>query len=73
MANSLNPVAIVIPCHRVIGASLQLTGYAGGMVRKQWLLVHEGVSLEPAATCKDRRQISKRLDRHNLTTTTEIK
>ncbi|PSB55152.1 methylated-DNA--[protein]-cysteine S-methyltransferase [Chamaesiphon polymorphus] len=72
MANSLNPVAIVIPCHRVIGASLQLTGYAGGLVRKQWLLAHEGVSLSPAAIDKDRERISKRLDRQNLTTTNKI-
>lgn len=42
-ANSLNPVAIIVPCHRVIGASSSLTGYAGGLERKQWLLHHEGV------------------------------
>lgn len=41
-ANSLNPVAIVVPCHRVIGASKSLTGYAGGLERKRWLLSHEG-------------------------------
>lgn len=40
-ANSLNPVGIVLPCHRVIGSSGALTGYAGGMYRKQWLLDHE--------------------------------
>jgi methylated-DNA-[protein]-cysteine S-methyltransferase len=40
-ANSLNPVAIIVPCHRVIGASSALTGYAGGLERKQWLLAHE--------------------------------
>lgn len=45
MANSQNPVAIVLPCHRVIGANGQLTGYAGGLARKQWLLQHEGVKL----------------------------
>jgi methylated-DNA-[protein]-cysteine S-methyltransferase len=43
MANSLNPIGIIIPCHRVIGANAQLTGYAGGLERKQWLLQHEGV------------------------------
>jgi methylated-DNA-[protein]-cysteine S-methyltransferase len=43
MANSLNPIGIVVPCHRVIGANAQLTGYAGGLERKQWLLQHEGV------------------------------
>ncbi|MCC5825454.1 methylated-DNA--[protein]-cysteine S-methyltransferase [Alkalimonas sp.] len=41
MANSRNPVAIVIPCHRVIGANGQLTGYAGGLDKKAWLLQHE--------------------------------
>ena len=42
LANSQNPVAIIVPCHRVIGASAQLTGYAGGLERKEWLLRHEG-------------------------------
>ena len=41
-ANSQNPIAIIVPCHRVIGASSALTGYAGGLDRKQWLLGHEG-------------------------------
>lgn len=40
-ANGRNPLAIVVPCHRVIGGSGALTGYAGGMVAKQWLLEHE--------------------------------
>lgn len=42
LANSKNPIAIIIPCHRVIGESGKLTGYAGGLWRKQWLLEHEG-------------------------------
>jgi methylated-DNA-[protein]-cysteine S-methyltransferase len=42
MANALNPIAIIVPCHRVIGANRKLTGYAGGLDRKQWLLRHEG-------------------------------
>lgn len=46
MANSLNPVSIVLPCHRVIGASGKLTGYAGGLDRKFWLLKHEGYNLK---------------------------
>ena len=44
MANSKNPIGIVIPCHRVIGANGTLTGYAGGLERKRWLLAHEQVS-----------------------------
>jgi O-6-methylguanine DNA methyltransferase len=43
-ANGRNPIAIVVPCHRVIGADGSLTGYAGGTWRKRWLLTHEGVS-----------------------------
>jgi len=42
MANGRNPIAIIIPCHRVIGADGSLTGYGGGMERKRWLLTHEG-------------------------------
>jgi methylated-DNA-[protein]-cysteine S-methyltransferase len=41
VANSKNPVAIVLPCHRVIGADGSLTGYAGGIDKKKWLLDHE--------------------------------
>ncbi|MEZ5351494.1 MAG: methylated-DNA--[protein]-cysteine S-methyltransferase [Bryobacteraceae bacterium] len=44
-ANSQNPVAIIQPCHRVIGANGTLTGYAGGLHRKHWLLRHEGALL----------------------------
>ncbi|PKY09578.1 cysteine methyltransferase [Acidithiobacillus marinus] len=44
-ANSRNPIGIVVPCHRVIGANGTLTGYAGGVERKRWLLAHEGVDL----------------------------
>jgi methylated-DNA-[protein]-cysteine S-methyltransferase len=40
-ANHRNPVSIVIPCHRVIGADGQLVGYGGGLWRKKWLLAHE--------------------------------
>jgi len=40
-ANGANPVAIVVPCHRVIGANGSLTGYGGGLERKRWLLAHE--------------------------------
>ncbi len=41
LANGRNPLGIVVPCHRVIGATGALTGYGGGMARKQWLLSHE--------------------------------
>ena len=41
MANNRNPVAIIVPCHRVIGANGNLVGYAGGLDMKQWLLDHE--------------------------------
>jgi methylated-DNA-[protein]-cysteine S-methyltransferase len=44
LANARNPVGIVLPCHRVIGADGSLTGYAGGIDRKRWLLSHEQVS-----------------------------
>lgn len=46
MANGRNPIAIVVPCHRVIGAGGSLTGYGGGVDRKRWLLVHEGALLD---------------------------
>jgi methylated-DNA-[protein]-cysteine S-methyltransferase len=42
LANGANPVAVVVPCHRVIGKAGALTGYAGGVERKRWLLAHEG-------------------------------
>lgn len=42
LANGANPVGIIVPCHRVIGANGALTGYAGGGERKRWLLAHEG-------------------------------
>jgi len=42
-ANGANPLSLVAPCHRVIGMSGALTGYAGGIERKRWLLAHEGV------------------------------
>lgn len=45
LANGSNPIALVVPCHRVIGADASLTGYGGGIERKRWLLEHEGVDL----------------------------
>ena len=40
LANGRNPLPIIVPCHRVIGANGTLTGYGGGIERKQWLLTH---------------------------------
>lgn len=47
-ANATNPIGIIVPCHRVIGSNGTLTGYAGGLPTKQWLLEHEGVQLKAA-------------------------
>jgi methylated-DNA-[protein]-cysteine S-methyltransferase len=47
-ANGSNPISVVVPCHRVIGANGSLTGYGGGLERKQWLLRHEGVVVKVA-------------------------
>ncbi|HUY28890.1 MAG TPA: methylated-DNA--[protein]-cysteine S-methyltransferase [Candidatus Binataceae bacterium] len=55
MANGANPVAIVVPCHRVIGANGSLIGYGGGLERKQWLLAHEGAEFPfPISAIPDR-------------------
>ncbi|WP_354625100.1 methylated-DNA--[protein]-cysteine S-methyltransferase [Psychromonas sp. MME2] len=48
-ANAKNPLAIIIPCHRVIGCNGKLTGYAGGLHRKHWLLEHEGITINGLA------------------------
>jgi methylated-DNA-[protein]-cysteine S-methyltransferase len=50
LANGSNPIAIVVPCHRVIGHGGALTGYGGGLDRKRWLLAHEGVAFTPGST-----------------------
>jgi methylated-DNA-[protein]-cysteine S-methyltransferase len=47
LANGKNPIAIIIPCHRVIGADGKLTGYGGGLPTKQWLLEHERSRAQP--------------------------
>ena len=44
-ANGKNPIPIIVPCHRVIGANGDLTGFGGGLDRKRWLLEHEGALL----------------------------
>ena len=48
-ANGANPISVVIPCHRLIGADGSLVKYGGGLERKRWLLMHEGVALTPRA------------------------
>jgi O-6-methylguanine DNA methyltransferase len=44
-ANGANPVSLIVPCHRIIGSNGSLTGYGGGLHRKEWLLKHEGARL----------------------------
>lgn len=48
-ANGKNPISIIVPCHRVIGSNRSLTGYAGGLERKAWLLKHEGIAFKDDA------------------------
>ncbi len=50
LANGANPIGVVVPCHRVIGADGSLTGYGGGLERKRWLLEHEGAAFRDKAT-----------------------
>ena len=54
-ANGKNPIGIIVPCHRVIGSDGSLTGYAGGMDRKLWLLKHENAPVNDAC---DSEQLS---------------
>ena len=62
-ANGRNPIGIIVPCHRVIGANGTLTGYGGGLDRKEWLISHEAASAERSdrarsvrgASCTQRR------------------
>ena len=49
LANGSNPVGVVVPCHRVIGANGSLTGYGGGLHRKEWLLAHERAHTQQSA------------------------
>ncbi len=55
-ANGRNPISIIVPCHRVIGSDGSLTGFGGGIARKQWLLAHEArVRTERASSIEDLR------------------
>lgn len=49
-ANGANPISLVVPCHRLVGADGSLTGFGGGLARKAWLLAHEGCSVGRAGT-----------------------
>jgi methylated-DNA-[protein]-cysteine S-methyltransferase len=49
LANGANPIGLIAPCHRVIGADGSLTGYGGGLHRKRWLLEHEGALFKDSA------------------------
>ena len=55
LANGANPIGVVVPCHRVIGANGSLTGYGGGLERKRWLLEHERQMCDRRAHTKRRR------------------
>lgn len=61
LANGANPISIVLPCHRVIGSNRSLTGYGGGLQRKQWLLQHENGlrvdALMPSSTAAQTRPL----------------
>lgn len=48
-ANGRNPISIIVPCHRVVGSNGSLTGYAGGIERKLWLLKHEGIAVKQSS------------------------
>jgi methylated-DNA-[protein]-cysteine S-methyltransferase len=60
LANGSNPVGVVVPCHRVIGADGTLTGYGGGLPRKRWLLEHEGALLQLIPSGVSERRPSNR-------------
>jgi methylated-DNA-[protein]-cysteine S-methyltransferase len=63
LANGANPVPIVIPCHRVIGANGSLTGFGGGLARKRWLLRHEGAAFNDAAGARETKAVERRSER----------
>jgi O-6-methylguanine DNA methyltransferase len=53
MANGANLIGVIVPCHRVIGSDASLTGYGGGLPRKQWLLTHEGAAFRAPVTAPE--------------------
>jgi O-6-methylguanine DNA methyltransferase len=65
LAVGSNPVAVIVPCHRVIGADHSLTGYGGGLPRKRWLLEHEGLELGGGRVRRGRAGRSITCGRHS--------
>ena len=63
MANGANPIAIIVPCHRVIGSNGTLTGYGGGLERKKWLLDHERGQRALTELSRNSRQLVRKLGR----------
>jgi methylated-DNA-[protein]-cysteine S-methyltransferase len=55
LANGRNPISIIVPCHRVIGADGSMTGYGGGVERKEWLLRHEGLLISAGSLVTEPR------------------
>jgi methylated-DNA-[protein]-cysteine S-methyltransferase len=58
LANGSNPVGVVVPCHRVIGANGSLTGYGGGLHRKEWLLAHERIHAPGNSVSAPQRELA---------------
>ena len=65
LANGANPIPIVVPCHRVIGANGSLTGFGGGLDRKRWLLRHEGAAFNDTAEARETRAVERRYERRS--------
>jgi methylated-DNA-[protein]-cysteine S-methyltransferase len=65
LANGANPIPIVVPCHRVIGANGSLTGFGGGLERKRWLLRHEGAAFSDAAGARETKAVERRFERRS--------
>lgn len=68
-ANGRNPISLIVPCHRVIGTNGALTGYAGGIERKLWLLTHEGFNVKHS---KENQQLDIQDVIHSRQTKTEF-
>jgi len=65
LANGANPIPIVVPCHRVIGANGSLTGFGGGLERKRWLLRHEGAAFNETAGARETKAVERRFERRS--------